>query len=83
MIHGKLVSEVGFKTDAILQVVLEQLKELKKDMSASQELRKDICTSQEELKSEISDINAAQSEFKETITDVLDGQLKGVCFGNG
>jgi hypothetical protein len=40
------VSEIKLKIDPALQAVLEQLKELKKDISAGQEeLRKDISTS--------------------------------------
>jgi hypothetical protein len=42
---------------------------------ASQELKKDICIGQE-LKREISDIKAAQSEFEKTIRHAR--QLKGV-----
>jgi hypothetical protein len=67
------------KVVSVLQAVLEQLEELK-DISASlEELKKDIRTSQEECRRElkINDVKAAQSRLKETVTHMLDRQLKG------
>jgi hypothetical protein len=51
--------------------VYQKLKKYKstRQNKHQQELIKDISTSQKELKKEISDIKAAHSEFKETITD--------------
>lgn len=81
MISVKLVSEVEFKMDSILQVVLEHFKELTKVINASQEeLKKDICTGQEELASEICDIKAAQGEFDKTIKRAR--QTVKWCFGS-
>jgi hypothetical protein len=44
------VSKVGFKMDSILHVVLEQLKELRKDIRANQEnVKTEMSISQDKL----------------------------------
>jgi dethiobiotin synthetase len=48
-------------------------KQIKKEMGACQN---QLAACQKALKSEISDMKAAQREFKETIADTLDRQLE-------
>jgi fructose-1-phosphate kinase PfkB-like protein len=87
-----MVSEVGWKMDPTLKVFLKQSNKMSAGQDKLQEqLQKDrntgrgklntaISAGQEELKkslkSKINYIKAAQSEFKESITDTLDRQLK-------
>jgi hypothetical protein len=49
--------------------------EVRKDMSTCQD---QLVPCQRELKNEISAVKAAQNEFEETITNMLDRQLKGI-----
>lgn len=74
MISVKLVSEVEFKIDSILQVVLEHLKELRKVINASQEeLKKKLSTSQDKLvacREHKKDICTGQEELASEISDI-------------
>jgi hypothetical protein len=88
------VSEVGSTPELAFKTILEQLNKLSAGQNKTyafqdqlapgqdklaayhEELKQNVCL--KELKSEISDIKAAQMEFREKITDTLHRQLKGV-----
>jgi hypothetical protein len=60
-----------------MAAIHNKLQQLKKGIILGQEeLRRDTSASHE-LKMEMSDTKAGQSEFKETITNMLDRQLEG------
>jgi hypothetical protein len=63
------VSEVEIKIDPVLYAVLEQLKEVKKDINASQEiLKKDIRASQEEIKKEVNNSEEELNKWHKYLT---------------
>jgi hypothetical protein len=71
------LNKISIGQDQMAAIHNKLQQQLKKGIIRGQEeLRWDTIASHE-LRSEMSDIKASQSEFKETITNMLDRQLEG------